>query len=399
MRPDVAVIAPYPPAGTHHGGSSGVASYTANLTRGLAADGLDVTVVAPRLDGDPPEFRDGAVGVRRAFPLGRRALPAAIRAAAELRPRLVHLQWELFLYGGPSSLVGLLPALAATRRVDDAPLVTTMHQVVDPASVDRAYTALHRVSAPALVARAGIAGVQTAITRASDATIVHEEAFRRVLRAATVIPHGVELPGPADRATARARLGLGDELTAMCFGFLAPYKGFEIALEAAALAGPAVHLVVAGGEHPRLAGRAAGGYGEALRREHPHATFTGYVPDGDVARWFAAADIVLLPYPRPFSASGVLALALAHGTPVLMSPALARCAGAPSVLTAPLHPVALGAALQRLAADPAALAELRRWTRVLARGRRWSAVARRTAELYEEVLDGPRRPGRSVRAA
>ena len=48
MRPDVALIAPYPPAGERHGGHSGVASYTANLAHGLAAAGLDVEVVAPR---------------------------------------------------------------------------------------------------------------------------------------------------------------------------------------------------------------------------------------------------------------------------------------------------------------------------------------------------------------
>ena len=186
MRPDVALIAPYPPAGERHGGHSGVASYTANLAHGLAGAGLDVEVVAPELDGDPAAFTDGPIRVRRAYPMGRRALPTAIAAAAERSPGVVHLQFELFLYGGPSSLVGLVPAVGRARRtLGDAPLVTTMHQVVDPSTIDR------RLHQAAPRQRAGgrrpwrhrrRAGRGRA--RMSAATIVHEAPFRRVLPSA-----------------------------------------------------------------------------------------------------------------------------------------------------------------------------------------------------------------------
>lgn len=395
MQPDVALIAPYPPAGERHGGHSGVASYTANLADGLATAGLRVQVIAPELDGDPDEFADGDVQVRRAFALGPGALPAAMRAAREVDAQVVHLQFELFLYGGPRSLLGLLPALG--RSLGGAPLVTTMHQVVEPATIDRAYTRLHRVAAPATVARAGIATVQASISRASAATIVHEEPFRRVLPDATVIPHGIEGAGRGDRAEGRALLGLDDRFVVMCFGFLAPYKGIELVLEAARLTGRRVQVVVAGGEHPRMVG--SDGFGAELRARYGDvAHFTGWVTDDDVATWFTAADLAVFPYPKPFASSGVLALALAHDTPVLLSPALARCAGAPSVLAAPMRPAALAARLDGLAADPEALDELRRWTGVLAAGRRWPAVARRHADLYEEVLDVDRSARWRVRA-
>lgn len=398
MRPDVTLVAPYPPAGERHGGHSGVASYTANLAHGLVASGLDVEVVAPELDGDPETFSDGPIRVRRAFPLGPRALPRAMRAAAERSPRVVHLQFELFLYGGPSSLAGLLPALGPGKRaLGDTPLVTTMHQVVEPSTIDRRYTRLHRVATPAVVARSGIAGVQAAITRASAATIVHEEPFRRVLPGATVIPHGIEQATPVDRATARERLGLGDRFVVLCFGFLAPYKGIELVLEAARDLPAGIEVVVAGGEHPRM--EAGGGFGAELRLQYADvARFTGWVPDGDVASWFGAADLAVFPYPKPFASSGVLALALAHGTPVLLSPALARCAGAPNVLAAPMTPRPLARRIIALADDAAALEELRGWSAVLAAGRQWDAVAQRHAELYEEVLDVDDHAGRRVRA-
>lgn len=395
-RADVTLVAPYPPAGQRHGGHSGVASYTANLAHALGAHGLDVDVVAPALDGDPVTFDDGGVHVVRAFPLGPRALPTALRAAADRDAAVVHLQWELFLYGGPASLLGLGPAMAANHRRGEA-LVTTMHQVVDPSTVDRRYTGLHRVAAPAIAARAGIAGVQSIVHRCSDATVVHEEPFRRIVPGATVIPHGIEEPAPIDRRAARRALGLDDRFLALCFGFLAPYKGIDVVLAAAHLVGQNIQVVVAGGEHPRLEGRES--YGDELRRRAGDTVrFTGWVPDGDVANWFAAADVALFPYPRPFAASGVLALALAHRTPVLLSPALGRCAGAPNVLTVPLDARELAGRLRALAADPCVRHRLAHWTSVLAEGRRWPAVAARHAELYEEVLDGERAARRSLRA-
>jgi glycosyltransferase involved in cell wall biosynthesis len=395
MQPDVTLIAPYPPAGERHGGHSGVASYTANLAHGLAGEGARVAVVAPELDGDPPCFTDGPIEVHRQFRMGRGALPSAARAARRLRSGVVHLQWELFLYGGPQSIPGLFPALRSLGRGrGSSPLVTTLHQVVDPGEVDASYTRHHQVAAPALVARNGLSAVQRAVTWSSAATIVHEESFTGIIPSATVIPHGIETVVAGDRASSRAALGLDDRLVALCFGFVAPYKGVEVLLDAARLAGPDVSVVIAGGEHPRVRGFAA----DLQARYGDVARFTGYVPDADVSRWFAAADVAVFPYPRPFSSSGALALALAHRTPVLLSPALARCAGAPSAVTVPVDPTALAERLTALASRPDELTELREWDSTLAEGRSWPSVARRHIELYQEVSDVQRSSRRSLRA-
>jgi glycosyltransferase involved in cell wall biosynthesis len=397
--PDVALIAPYPQRGERHGGHSGVASYTVNLAEALAQQGANVVVVAPRLSGEPTRHKDGGVDVRRTFGLGRRALPAAMSAAALTGAPIVHLQFELFLYGGAASLVGLPHALGRARwGLGESSLVTTMHQIVDASVVDRGYTRLHRVGVPAPIAGAGIAAVQAGIVRASAATIVHESAFRKVVPTATVIPHGIELVTPIERTVARRRLGLDGRFTVLCFGFVAPYKGIEVVLDAARHAGTQVHVVVAGGEHPRLGGDA--GFAADLAAQHDDiATFTGWVADEDVSRWFSAADVAVFPYPRPFSSSGALALALAHSTPALLSPALARCAGAPSEMTVPIDSQSLADRLTDLATTPAAHAELRRWSAVLATGRRWPAIARHHLDVYEEVVaDAKRAARRRLRA-
>ena len=92
--------------------------------------------------------------------------------------------------------------------------------------------------------------------------------------------------------------------------------------------------------------------------------------------------MALLPYPRPFATSGPLALALAQGTPVLLSTALARSTGAPDLLAVEPEPAAIAEQLRALAEQPGALADLRVVTRTLAAGRSWPEVARRHLAVY-----------------
>lgn len=378
VPPDVCLVSLYPPPGRRHAGRSGVASYTANLAHALAGRGARVTVIAPEEDGCPTSSMDGDVLVERRFRLGPAALPQAARAVRELNGAVVHLQFELFLYGGPMSAPGLAPGLAAMRRP-----VVTLHQVVDPRAIDRSFVRHHRVRAPVPVARAGARALLRGVPRLAERTIVHEPAFARVVPRSRVVPHGVEELRAPDRERARRDLGLDDRPTVLCFGFLAPYKGLEAALEAAEIAGDAFRLVVAGGEHPRMGGD---GYAEALRsRWGGVARFTGYVPEEDIQRWFAASDLALFPYPSPFSSSGALALALGYGTPVLLSEPLAACTGAPPALATSTHPAPLARRLVDVLHGEDGLDAVRDASRALARGRVWGAVADRHLEVYEEV--------------
>jgi glycosyltransferase involved in cell wall biosynthesis len=399
--PDLALVSPYPAAGSPQAGRSGVATYAARLAGALADRGAAVTVLAPAEEGAPAVATDGRVRVERRYARGPRALLRAAAAARATGAPVVHLQHETFLYGGPASIPALVPALRRLRRAGRGPVVT-MHHVVDPAAVDAHFTRVHRVGAPAAAARVGLGAVQRAIGRGAERVLVHEPGFAAFVPEASVVPHGVEPVAPIDRGDARRRLGHGlddGRIVVLCFGFLAPYKGLEVALRAAGAVRDRVHLVVAGGEHPRLA---EGGdpYADSLRaRFGSDATFTGYVDEADVGDWFAAADLALLPYPRPHASSGPLALALGAGTPVLLSAPLARCAGAPELLAVDAEPDALAARLRALAGSPAALAELDDASRALARNRAWPAVADRHLDVYEEVTHGRGAARRSLRAA
>lgn len=384
--PDVAIISPYPSLErSHHAGTSGVASYAANLARALRDSGARVHVVSPGTEGPRRVDSDGeSITVERGFPTGAKGLRQAIRAVSRSGAAVAHLQFELFLYGGPTALLATLASVDQLRR-NGTPTVTTMHQTVDPATVDRSYTRLHRVPVPAPIARLGIQALQRELCRRSDATVVHEEPFRHVLGAADVIPHGIERPGGIARQEARDRLDIGrDRFVALCFGFVAPYKGLETALEAGRIVGPPWQVVVAGGEHPRLAASGDDYEADLRCRYGSSARFTGWVPGEDVVAWFCAADVALFPYPEPFSSSGALALALACGTPALVSTRLGRCIGAPSEMLASTSDE-IAARLHRLRSEPGALDELGRWTTALADGRGWSDVAGRHLAVYDRV--------------
>ena len=400
LRPDLTLVSPFPPAGSIHDGFSGVASYTANLATALAERGATVHVVAEHLDADataPVVEHHDHLTVTRAFHRGPRALAHAARAAIDAGAPVTHVQLEMFLYGGPATLAGLPLALARLRSAGQGPVVT-LHQVLEPASIDRSTVELHRVSAPPVIARLGVAGLHQVVGRLAATTIVHEAPFADLVPGAVVIPHGLEMRRSHDRAVAVEQLGLDpDLLTVVCFGFLAPYKGLELVLEAGELAADAIQVVIAGGEHPRLAGR--DDYADALRDRHGHhARFTGWVPETEVSTWFTAADVAAYPYPKPFAASGSVALALAHRTPVLLSPPLARAMGAPSDLVMPTDPDSLAGALRRLAADRTHLDALAGWTDTLTSGRTWPEVADRHLHIYEEVTNGIDTPRRRLRA-
>ena len=110
-----------------------MASYSANLAEALTDEGAHVTVLASEEPGLPDVARDGRLEVRRVWRRGAGALPAAAAAARATGAPTVHLQHELFLYGGPAAVPGVVPALAALRG---RRAVVTMHHVVDPDAVD-----------------------------------------------------------------------------------------------------------------------------------------------------------------------------------------------------------------------------------------------------------------------
>ena len=133
------------------------------------------------------------------------------------------------------------------------------------------------------------------------------------------VPHPVyEIFGKGvEKSAARRKLGIrDDEKVAIFFGYVRKYKGLHILLDAVASipAGLNFKLVVAGefydDERP---------YREQIARlgiEDRVKLFSDYIPNEDVALYFSASDVVVLPYVDA-TQSGIAQIAYNFEKPVI----------------------------------------------------------------------------------
>lgn len=229
-------------------------------------------------------------------------------------------------------------------------------------------------------------------------TVSHDELVsvldvppRKIVR----IPHGNYLDHKwrvPSRADARARLGLAPEGPVLLFfGQVKRVKGLDLLLQAlpsVIAAYPGVRLVIAGKIWKDDVSRYTdlitqlGLNGHCLLRIE-------YIPTDQVPDYFAAADLVVLPYRRIYQ-SGVLLMAMTLGTGVLASDLPGMREIVRDAETGFLFPAgnvqALAEHLVDVLADPVRVKGVA--TRALEYVREqhdWTAIGQRTAECYASV--------------
>lgn len=228
----------------------------------------------------------------------------------------------------------------------------------------------------------------------ADAFLVHArsemERLRRIARGRPVRVH----PHPSydvfserspGREAARAALGVGGRVL-LFFGYVRPYKGLADLLEALRLARRDAWdslLVVGEFYEPRERYRPLLESPELRDRVR---VVDRYVPNEEVARYFAAADVVALPY-REATGSGIAQVAFGAGVPVIAT----RTGGLEEVvedgvsglLVPPRDPAALSRAVERFFDER--LADRLRGGVARARGRfGWDALVSALESLAEE---------------
>lgn len=217
-------------------------------------------------------------------------------ALRRARPEAVILVWWVWVWALP--YLTLLAFLPRGTRV-----ILQCHNIGDkePARWKRWLTDLVLRRGDALVVHAKTEG-DDATRRVPGARIVHT--FLPVHEMGGAIP---------TRAEARAKLGLRGNV-ALSFGHVRPYKGVDLALQAWRMLTTEVTLVVAGEawwkseeEYRRLA--------EGLDNVRLDLR---YIPDSEIATYFAATDVVLAPY-RVEAQSGVALTAFHFARPVIAS--------------------------------------------------------------------------------
>ena len=329
------------------GDISGV--FILDITSTLAAQGMDVTVLAPHDRGAAVREELAGVHVERfryaparlellahhggilaalQYPSRYLLVPsflvaylvAAVRAARRLRPDLIHAHWWF-----PGGVMGAIASMV-TRR----PLVITLHG----SDVHLAERPGFRKLARLTLRRARVVGVVSeALRREAIDLLKVDPAKVVVLRMPVNMPAPAEKPAPSDPPPLRL----------VCVGRLAREKGFGVLLDAMRLLDDPVRLDVFG-DGPAMAELRSAATGLDVE-------FHGPRPRAEIVDVLADAHALVVPSLR--EGLGMVALeALAVGRPVIASGigGLVETVadGDDGILVPPGDEHALAAALRRL---------------------------------------------------
>ena len=347
--------------------------YDHALASALARRGHDVTLLtAPFTHGDVPEpegyrreeiFLPVSSRLVRRSPRSRVRLvlkgleyaPSAarlLRRVRKLDPDVAHVQWLA------------IPRydLHWLRRLR-APLVLTAHDVLPR----RERNAAAWSEALALAARV-IVQSERAIEQLAAAGVPREKLVRIQH---PVFESGLETTPPSGR-------------TILFFGLIREYKGLDVLLRALAeVPGRAPRRR----RRPARPGRAVAAPGGRARLADRVEWRLGFLPDEAVPPLMAEATLVALPY-RKIDSSGVLATALGHGRPAVVTdvgglPDAIREFGAGRVVP-PEDPQAFAAALRELLEEDE-LAKAFEGAEAARRALTWDAAAAAHEAVYREV--------------
>jgi glycosyltransferase involved in cell wall biosynthesis len=335
--------------------------YDRALAAALARAGAEVELVTSRFRFGAVPSADGYAVREWFYPLSSRLRGSRLRLALKALEHplgsarlglastdVVHLQWS----GAPE-----LDAWLLRPR---APLVFTAHDLLPRRTAHRT-------------------GAWRRLFGRARRVVVHSEAGRRTLAAFGVPAEKLAvIPHPVFRAGVERR---DDGRTALVLGVLRPYKGLADAVAAVARVGPA-RLLVAGDPREPLAGyRAALGDRAEWR--------LGYLPAAELERALGEATVALFPYRAELDQSGALLQALGAGVPAVVYDVgglgeVVRAYGAGAAVP-PGDLDAFSGALERLLADPDALAAARDGAERAREELTWEAAAEAHLALYGEL--------------
>jgi glycosyltransferase involved in cell wall biosynthesis len=383
----------------------GVGDYTRRLGQALGGLGADVHVLT-HVDAGGDHLRVPVAAYEpTVYPVlertGWNLWGAARQFVRELRPEVVHIQYQSAAYGLHPAVNYLPWRLRALRN---RPAI---------------YTTFHDLRFPYLFPKAGPLRWQAvlALARGSDANVITNPAdWSRLAQAGLTqklhpIPIGsnIECQPPADydRERQRAQWGADSDTWLLAyFGFLNAGKGGETLMRALAelvRAGRPARLLMVGGkvgasdptnqaylEHVE---RLALDLGVADRVQ-----WTGFTSSDQVSANLLAADCAILPYHEGATLRhGSLMAALAHGLPIASTLTSAGIEtdpglfpmlrdGESALLVPPEDPVRLADAVERIMLDPAFRLRLSQGAAGLSKQFTWDAIARRHLEVSSKLL-------------
>jgi glycosyltransferase involved in cell wall biosynthesis len=253
------------------------------------------------------------------------------------------IQFEFSIFGG-KVVIPQMVALLSTLKLLGKSTNIMFHQVVADINVLSGHLALKKGGVKAETLNLLLKLFYIACGLLVNKVFVHDNVlagriseFVDKLRI-SVIPHAVSQEAKVSKSfikNSRKYFDVknGTHLIGL-FGYCSWYKGTDWLIENFARfvrenANLKIRLLVAGGESPTLKGTLAyQKYHQKLQKVIGEANgniiYTGYVPDKDVKKVFAATELFVFPYRTKMSASGAFSLCLGYKKPYLVSKAFSE---------------------------------------------------------------------------
>ncbi len=394
----VVMVSDYPPRQVKH--SKAIAAYCKNLSLSLIENKVKLTVVADVLNAVKEEYQEDNIRVIRCWKQEPSYLLAILRQLWRIRSEIdiIHIQHEFFLYGGAVT-ASLFPFMLLLLRILGKPIVVTLHGVISLDNFSNGFARENRLKGNPSILKMGLWSVIRLISLLATRLIVHESFLADTIvqeygvrkKKVAIIHHGIEEDAQVNSAESKNKFGLDGKKVVMFFGYLSGYKGLHILIDAfTSLEDENIVLIVAGGENPRMSRDRD--YREYIKRIRIQATtlpgrvkLVGFVPEEEIPAYFAAADVVVLPYTSVMSASAPLTLCITYRRPFLLSEPFKKVIGEHSFLFKNT-PETLRAKIEEFFADSRLSKEALGCAETLAQERSWEVAGRQTVGIYNEVI-------------
>jgi glycosyltransferase involved in cell wall biosynthesis len=365
----IGIVSTFPPT------SCGIATFSAALAAGLVARGVSVDVVRC---GPSPHLEDALVLAALDASMGADTQALAVLDATDV----AIVQHEYGLYDGPDG-----DSIIAFIEQIDVPVVVVAHTVVSEPTANQRRV-LERVC--------DRADVVVVMTETAQARLV--AGFDVDASKVMVIPHGATTPLRDSVAGDDRPVDQGPRV--LTWGLLGPGKGIEWAIDAMEELRdlePRPTYVIAGATHPKVREHSGEAYREMLVQRASRSGCASSISFDDAYRdleslteLIRSADVVVLPYDSEDQVtSGVLVDAVAAGRPVVSTAfphAVELLASGAGIVVPRRDPVALGAAIRAVLADPDRAAAMAAEASRLAPELSWGAVARQYVHLADGLV-------------
>lgn len=330
------VISLYPKKGELYSeGTSGVASYAKNVIKDMKRPVIVLSDYDKKVEG----YEEAHTLVLRCFQPGSKTMWEDIFKKLRAFTNVTHvlIQFDFSIYGGMRTSAMIIPFLGILKLLGYQTSVVNHHVVTDIRKLKGHVGLKNNIidDTKALIYNTIFHTFYFLLGMVSGTIIVLEHPLKKkmetMVRTArvTAIPHGVDTDLKAmSKAKARKKLGIAaNEEVILFFGYVNWFKGADIFAKTYAgvkkLLGKKVRIIMAGGISPTLKDKEYYQlyfyYVHKTVYENSNMTLTGYIPQKDIAMYFAAADLVVFPYRHFMTASGVLSLVFSYQKPFIIS--------------------------------------------------------------------------------